>query len=282
MAAWTSLTETQRKLGQLILDAPDEIVFTTTRSLAQRAGASPATVVRFAQQLGLDGFPALRAVVHRELLAGVSPSHRLEATLEELRDLPEDADVLAHTLARDRRNLDATLELIGVGTFRRAVDLLTAARITYLAGLGLSRAPADALAFRLRRTGLPTVTATAAGTDLYDAVLPITTADLLVVIGSQPVPGELVRVATWAADRGIGVLAITDTRGSTLGAAAEVALHARRGPLGHLTSVVSPLAVTNALAVAVAQSRSRQAAAAYAALEQLSDLSDPDDQEAQS
>src|SRR5690606_10698174 len=49
------------------LDNPDEIAFGTTASIAASAGVQPSTLIRFAQQLGFDGFTSLQSVFRERL-----------------------------------------------------------------------------------------------------------------------------------------------------------------------------------------------------------------------
>lgn len=159
--------------------------------------------------------------------------------------------------------------MVSGSEFAEAVGILGNARVVYICGSGLSVGPIETLAFRLRRLGLPVITAGASGAQLYNVVLPIGAQDVLVAIGSQPMPADLVAIARFAGERGATVLAITDTQVSPLTAHARVTLHAKRGPLTHLTSIVAPVALANALAVGLAARRTAEAEAMYAAFERL-------------
>lgn len=275
LACWDELTDAQRRLGQLVLDEPGEIVFLGVRSVAERAGTSTATVVRFAQRLGYEGYSDLLEAVQQQLLPSISPAHRLSRTLAELESVDAEDGLLAHAVSRDIDSLQQTRALIGAGEFNRAVDLLGGARVVYAAGIGLSAAPVITLAFRLRRVQIPVVAVTSGGTEFYNHLLPLARGDVLVVVGSQPLPDELIRAADFAKRREVEVLAITDTQSSDLQRSAAVTLHAKRGPLTQLTSVVAPVAVADALAVALAERRRDESATAYADFEALNDRSTP-------
>jgi DNA-binding MurR/RpiR family transcriptional regulator len=265
------LTDGQREVARFVADNPGEVVFLGVRELAGRVGVSTATVLRLARSLGYTGYAGLLADLQEQLLARAHPSARLVATLEEIRQaVRSDADLLAHALAQDGHSLTETLHLTRPDEFARAVTLLDQARLVYACGEGLSAAPVETLAFRLRRLNIPVITATGAGAALFNVVLPFGPEDVLVAIGSQPVPNDLVRVAAFARRRGGSVVALTDTQVSPLHGHATVALHAKRGPLTHLTSVVAPVALANALAVALAWRRQQAAEQAYADLEALS------------
>lgn len=265
-----TLTGGQSKVAEYILEHPGEVVFLGVRDLARRTGTSTATVVRLAQALGFSGYPALLEELQRDLMERIHPTARLAATLDEIRRSgASQEDLLRHALEQDATALSETAQLVAGSEFADAVTILDAARVVYICGSGLSVAPIETLAFRLRRLGLPVITAGASGAQLYNLVLPIGPDDVMVAIGSQPVSGDLVAIARFARERGATVLAITDTQVSPLHEHARVTLHAKRGPLTHLTSVVAPLALANALAVGLAARRTTEAEAMYAAFERL-------------
>jgi DNA-binding MurR/RpiR family transcriptional regulator len=264
------MSAAQRTVAAYVADRPGEVVFLGVRELARRTGTSTATVVRLAQALGFSGYLTMLEQLQHELLEQIHPTARLASTLEDLRrSAIGDDDLLRHVFEQDGNSLRETANLVAAEEFGRAVDILAAARIVYLCGAGLSAAPVHTLAVRLRRLGIPTITAEASGPSLYNVVLPVAADDAMVAVASQPVPRELVAVARFATERGAAVIAITDTQVSSLQRHARVTLHAKRGPLTQLTSVVAPVAIANALAVGLAARLEKQAAAMYAAVEEL-------------
>lgn len=252
------------------MEYPGETVFLGVRELSARTGTSTATVIRLAQELGFGGYPALLRALQQELLDRIHPTSRLATTLASVREsAPTEGDLLRLALQQDGNSLRETADLVSAAEFGAAVSILATARVVYLCGAGLSIAPVDVLAVRLRRLGIPTITAEASGPSLFNVVLSITSDDAMVAISSQPVPRELIAATSYATDKGAAVLAITDTQASPLQAHARVTLHAKRGPLTQLNSVVAPVAIANALAVGLAARRGEHASEMYAALEQL-------------
>jgi DNA-binding MurR/RpiR family transcriptional regulator len=257
-------------VASYVAENQNEVVFFNVRELAEKTGTSTATVVRFAQAIGFPGYPALLKEVQARLLEVINPTRRLSATLSDIAASTDgEAGILTHTIDTDIASLEETRDLSSNADFVAAVQLLDEARIAYLVGTGLSAGPIGTLAFRLRRLSRPVVEATASGTGLYNTVLPMTSDDLLVAVGFQPIPTEVLRCVELANRRNIPVLAITDTHASSLQEHATITLHAKRGPLTQLTSVVAPVALANALAVALAVRRKDEAAETYDAYEKL-------------
>ena len=68
------LTPSQRRLADFILQNPYEAALMSSLKMAERLEVSEATVVRFAQNLGFDGYPALREKLQDQMLHVVRSS----------------------------------------------------------------------------------------------------------------------------------------------------------------------------------------------------------------
>ena len=58
-----SFSKGQRKIASYILDNYDKAAFMTASRLGQVVGVSESTVVRFAADLGYDGYPSMRKAI---------------------------------------------------------------------------------------------------------------------------------------------------------------------------------------------------------------------------
>ena len=55
------LSRGQRQIARFIIDNYDKAAYMTATALGNEAGVSESTVVRFANELGFEGYPALQA-----------------------------------------------------------------------------------------------------------------------------------------------------------------------------------------------------------------------------
>ena len=62
-----SLNEQEQKVGQYVVDHPEQVVHLSVTDLAQRCVASEATVVRFCRKVGTEGYQNLKIVLAQEL-----------------------------------------------------------------------------------------------------------------------------------------------------------------------------------------------------------------------
>ncbi len=232
----------------------------TAGAVALALGVSQATVVNAVQRLGYEGFGAFR----RTLIA--------ERALERVRvqtELPaaEGPDPLLEIAARafalDREVLERTAALVGEG-FRRAVAVLGSAPQVFCFGSELSAVVARLAAGTFKKYGIRAaaeehVTEQLAQVDVADP-----SAALLVVSyrGENP---QLVAVAQHARERGMPVVALTNSAWAPLAREADVVL-LTGGPV--LPKAVHPsqtgargaqLSLVRALAEAIAWTRRQEA-----------------------
>ena len=92
---YDELTPGFRKLADFIMDSTLDVAFLTATELSRRVGVDPATVVRFAQELGYSGFRELSREIKRYVRDRVTASYRkveeAGSTEETLRGLVENA-----------------------------------------------------------------------------------------------------------------------------------------------------------------------------------------------
>src|SRR5262245_663448 len=112
------LTPAERRLAQVVLESPEQIAFGTVAELATRAQTSGASVVRFANTLGFDGFSALQESIQADL------GRRLRPATARIR-APAVPHLLDQAADVEAANVHATLGAIDRRRFRRAVQLLS-------------------------------------------------------------------------------------------------------------------------------------------------------------
>ena len=67
LANFSTLSPKQRKLARYLIDHEDVVAIASTSQIAEQTGTSAATVVRFCQVLGYEGYSDLQAAVRSQL-----------------------------------------------------------------------------------------------------------------------------------------------------------------------------------------------------------------------
>jgi DNA-binding MurR/RpiR family transcriptional regulator len=241
------LTVAERKLAEVVLGEPQTVAFGTVASLARAAGTSGASVVRFANHLGYEGFIELQAAVQQELAGHLRPA------VERIRQ-PAHDDVVGRTMAVEVDNVVASLEAIDRRMLSAAATRLAApkARVVVLPGsasYGVGYHLADQLG--LLRDGVALAWGSPAPVTATLAALKRT--DVLVAIDVRRYDVAVLDGTSLVADRGVPLIAITDSALSPLATRATATFTIAGEGAGPFDSQTGAMAVANALVTAVAQ-----------------------------
>ena len=251
LAHFDSLSPKQRAAARFVIDHPNEVVICSMRTLAERAGAQPATLVRLAQQIGYAGWPALKTAFAADLgLHTASYGQRAR----KLTARGGGTDLLSELFEAQRHNLSTTKAECS-GVLRDAAQLLRRARAVHVAGFRASYPMAHALVYgyRLFRDSVHLLDGQGGGLEMQ--LRPIQSRDVAVVISFAPYSRECMAVIQAAQATGAGVLAITDSAASPLALVADLSVLFSVASPSFFPSIGAGLAVTEALlALLVAES----------------------------
>jgi DNA-binding MurR/RpiR family transcriptional regulator len=246
-----TLTRSHQQMADYVLAHPLQAATMPIDELAAAVGVSVATANRFARAVGLEGYPMLRSELVRGFEAMLAPIEKMRIRIEK----PSSTrDVFAAALEESQRNIAATRESLDAASCEAAVEAILRARRVYLAGFGAS----GWLAGLLQR-GLDGhcdnvhLLSGVAGASYGARLLPRMAADdLLVAISYPRYLTDTVMLAQGAFQRGVNVLALTDSVRSPLVPYAQVCLFAQTENQYAANSESSALALIEALTSAVA------------------------------
>lgn len=200
--ARSGLSPAELRVADLVLAQPRSVLSDPIAEIAQAAGVSQPTVIRFCRSLGCEGLSDFKLRLASGLTGTVPVTHTQVHAHDSMLELG--AKVLGNTAS-------AILQLrsqLNRDTIDRAIDLLlSAGRIEFFA-LGHYGVVAQDAQFKFLRLGLP------CGACTDPRLLPLTASvlregDVAVVISSGGRLPELLQVVETAQERGARVVAIT-------------------------------------------------------------------------
>lgn len=250
--------ELPRRLAQVAefsLEHPDKVAFGTVAELAGLAGVQPSTLVRFAQTLGFAGFSDLQEIFRARLRERWPDySERLKRLEERAQSggtlalLDGFAEASVASLARLREDAKgAELEKV-------ARTLADARRIGLL-GQRRVFAVTSYLAYACAKLGIEAQLLDNRGGMLVEEARYLGSGDALLAVSFTPYTPETIEVATEVAERGVPVVAITDSPFSPLTRCAEAWIEVVESDYGAFRSLSATMAVAIALAVSAAELR---------------------------
>ena len=121
----------QRRIAQYIMESYDKAAFMTANKLGKTVGVSESTVVRFAVDLGFDGYPSMQKAMQEMVLNRLTSVQRIEVASNRIGN----QDVVSMVLQSDMEKLRLTSETVDRGEFQAAVDAILEARQVYIIGV---------------------------------------------------------------------------------------------------------------------------------------------------
>ena len=256
----------QKQIARFILEHYDKAAFMTASRLGVTVGVSESTVVRFATELGYDGYPHLQRALQEMIRNKLTSVQRMEGAGDRMGG----RDVLQTVLHADTDMIRVTLDEIDRDAFQGAVDALMGAKRIYILGVRSSSALASFLGFYFNLLfENVTLVHTNSVSEIFEQVLRVGPGDVLFGISFPRYSKRTLSAMKYARDRGARVIALTDSQLSPLARVADHVLLARSDMASFVDSLVAPLSVINALIVAVGMSRRDEIEQTFNKLERI-------------
>lgn len=247
------LSASQQAVARFVLTNRNQVAFQTARQLAEQAGVSEATTIRFAQTLGFEGFPAFRAAIQSELLSTEgAPLESFSARLGGTAEFRTSSELIERVFRQDATNLALTLREVDIEAFDEAARLLSSSRRVAVVGRRATFALASVLVFFLRLIRRNVEVLSAPRSELFDSLAHLDRKDVVVGISFHRYSRETEEVLAFARQQGARVVAVTDTMVSPLVSHADVVLLARNDAPSFVDSFVAAVSMLHALVLAVA------------------------------
>ena len=237
-----------------------------TEEAAKLSGVSESTVVRFASELGYDGYPSMQRALQEMIRSRLTSTQRIQAA----DNLFGGQDVLSAVIQSDMDKLRMVAEEADRTEFNKVVDLILGAGHLYILGVRTSSFVAGYLNFYLHllSENVTLVQSNAAG-EIFEQLLRIGPGDVMIAISFPRYSKVTMNTVKFAQDRGATIVAITDNELSPVYQMAEAALLAPSEMISFVDSMVAPLSLINALLIAVGSRMRSDVSRTFAELEDI-------------
>ena len=238
----------QKRIAKYILENYDKAAFMTAGKLGQTAGVSESTVVRFAAELGYEGYPEMRKALQEVIRNRLTSVQRIEVA----KVMMSEENIFRSVIEADAENLQTTLDEIDSESFNKAVDLIVNARHVYIVGMRSSTCLANFLGFYLNLLleNVHIVQDTTVS-EVYEQIMRIKEGDVFIGITYPRYSSRTCKAMKFAKDMGAKAVGITDSENSPFTGVADTLLFAKSEMVSFLDSLVAPMSLINALIVAV-------------------------------
>lgn len=273
IAQYAAMSAQLQQAARYVLEHPEEVALVSMREVARHAGVQPATMTRLAKFLGLPGYDELRAQ-HAEVLrqGGDGFAAKVRQRVDEGSERGA-SDTAARMLQGVSAQLASLCEPDSLRRLEATADKLRSARKVYVLGLRSSHAIAWHFHYVMTLLGERSVHLDGPGGTGGDGLIRATSEDVLLVISIKPYASDTLELAQRAKNKGVGVVAITDSEVSPLVALSEQAIFCPTESDSFFHTLTPALAVSEVLCSLLAEcDRPKTLAALQQADEHLSHL----------
>lgn len=258
----------QKLIANFITSQYDKAAFMTAAKLGEVVGVSESTVVRFAIELGYDGYPKLQKVLQELIKSKLTSVQRIEVASTRIGD----ENILKNVLHSDIEKIKATLEQFDLDSFDNAVECILNANRIYILGVRSAAPLASFLGFyfNLIFDNIRLVHTTSVS-EMFEQIVRVNKDDVVIGISFPRYSARTIKALEFVKKQGASVIAITDSTESPLAEKADHSLIARSDMASFVDSLVAPLSVINALIVAVGMRRKEMVYETFERLEQIWD-----------
>jgi len=263
-----SFSKSQRSIANYITEHYDKAAFMTAAKLGQTVGVSESTVVRFATELGYDGYPRLQKAMQEMIRSKLTSVQRIEISSSRF----DEGNILKSVLNMDIDKIRHTLEETSRENFDGAVDALINAQKIYILGARSSAILAQFLGFyfHLLFDNVQIIN-TSSESEVYEQMLWLKKGDVLIDISFPRYSKRAVKALNYAASHGADVIAITDSNSSPIAKNSTFVLLAHSEMASFVDSLVAPLSLINALIVAITYKKRTEISDTFERLEGIWD-----------
>ncbi len=237
----------QRLIAEYIVEHYDRAAFMTALKLGETVGVSESTVVRFATELGYDGYPKLQKAMQEMIRDKLTSLQRIDVTSSRIGN----ESVLDAVLNQDIDKIRRTLEETSHSDFEKAINAIVNAKTIYIYAVRSTSALSNFLGYYFELIfGDVRVINSADRTEIYEHLFRISKGDVIIGISFPRYSKAAAQAMKFAHGRGASVIALTDSMASPIVSDADAVLLARSDIASVVDSLVAPLSMINAIIVA--------------------------------
>lgn len=247
-AEYPKLSKGQKKISDAILKEYDKIAYMTASKLAKFVGVSESTVVRFAGELGFEGYTEFQKAVQELVRAKLTPNQRIDITKQRIGA----SDLLSSVAYSDISKIKNTFDALDRAEFTKACDSIISAKRIYVTGARSAEPLARVLKYNLSLIfDNVTLVSPNSTPEILEQMFSIGSEDLLIAFSFPRYSSKMVNAVKFARQNGAKVIAFTDSESSPLAEYASYLLIAQSDMASFMDSLVAPISIINAIIVEI-------------------------------
>lgn len=241
-------SKSQRYLASYIIEHYEKAAYMTAAKLGATVNVSESTVVRFAIEIGFDGYPEMQKALQNYSRNRLTTLQRLDIANDRLGG----DNLLKNVLTQDMDRIRSTIDYVSPEDFDKAIDKIFSARNIYIFGAMSSNILARFLDNYLQLAFDNVVNVQPINSSgILQQLIHLDERDVFISISFPRYCKNTLTATAYAKKCGANVISITDSPSSPLAEYADELLLAKSDMMSYADSLVAPLSLINAIIVAV-------------------------------
>ena len=240
----SGMSKGQKAIARFIVTNYEKAAHYTAAKIAAETDVSESTVVRFASELGFEGFPEFQKKLREDLKVKLTSVERLNTSVY----TGLNGNVVKTVIKSDIAKLENTLSAFDYESFNKACDMIMSANRLFILGVRSSAPLAAFLGFyfNLMFDNVRLVHTTSVS-EMFEQVMNVRKGDVVIGISFPRYSKRTIRAMQFCRDSGAEVIAITDKPDNPISSSSDCALLAPSDMASFVDSLVAPLSLINAL-----------------------------------
>ena len=256
----------QKRLAALICESYDKAAFMTASCMGKNAGVSESTVVRFAMELGYEGYPQMQKAMQEMVLNRLTSVQRMGFANDRIGH----QDVVSSVLQSDAEKIRQTGDTVDRDSFQKSVKTILDAKNIYILGVRSASALANFLGYYLNYMfdQVHTITSSSSG-EVIEQLINIQAGDVVIAFSFPRYSTATLEGVAHCRSVGAAVIGITNSLVSPLAEYCDIVLVAKSDMVSVVDSLVAPLSLINALIVSLASAKEEVLRSKFERLESI-------------
>ena len=265
---YSDLSKGHKKIADYVLSKYDKAAYLNASALAAEVGISESTVVRFAYELGCDGFASFQRALQEIIPNKLTSVQRMDVTTSRMGD----KDILTTVMQADLEKIKQTLEYTDRDEFSGAVDTIINAESVYILGVR-SAASIAQFVYYYTTLLLPNVKLlhTSSSSEIFEQLIRTDKNAVVLAISFPRYSKRTLKAVQFASSRGSKIITIADSPYAPINEYATHKLIARSDMASFVDSLVAPLSLVNSLIVAIGMRKKEEVKKTFEQLESIWD-----------
>lgn len=214
-------SKSEKLIADYFLEQQNDIAFLSIHQLSHKLSVGRASIVRFAQKLGYDGFLDLKQDIKNHLQSSIAPLEKFRLAIN---GSSKDFISISQIAGNEVSNINWLVNNIDAKAFKKAIGILSGANVIYTTGFNLSSFLAGITSYLLQRIGLKSFPTTLGGRSLDEQLININRNDVLIAFSLPPYSPETIKAAEFAKKQKCQVISFTNSLAAPIVPCSDVSL----------------------------------------------------------